>query len=174
MLTTEPIAFKLFSVSWLQLTEAYSVNSEMGVWKHTKLFSLNSMTKTTNYTAKIPLTVQLLKGKKFAHYSFPSFRLFHLVQTRLQLLPTSSPKNWKVIWNLTLSVQFSPPHLHKGQLPDPGKALPVKFATPGAQRVVKCLRFARREGDADVSVWSAHYHWLGSIERYVSMVVNTG
>ena len=42
------------------------------------------MTKT-NYAAKIPLTVQLLRKKKIhlANYHISSVQLFHLVQTRV-------------------------------------------------------------------------------------------
>ena len=54
---------KLFSVGWLPLTDTYSFNNEMGVWKRTILFSLYNKTKK-NDAAKIPLTVQLLKGKR--------------------------------------------------------------------------------------------------------------
>ena len=44
------------------------------------------------------------------------FKLFRLIQTRvLQLLATSAPE--KIIWDLTLPVQFSPPHAGKGQIP---------------------------------------------------------
>ena len=60
----------------------YSFNNEMGVWKHTILFSFYGMTKM-NYAAKIPLKVQLLKGKKNSHVAnccISSFKLFHLVQ----------------------------------------------------------------------------------------------
>ena len=49
------------------------------------------------------------------------------------------------IWNLTLPVQFSPPHAGKGQIPHtPGtedSQMPVVF--PGG-------------GDVEVSIWSAH------------------
>ena len=57
--------FKLFSVSRLPLTVTYSFNDEMGLQKRSILYSLYSMTKT-NYAAKLPLTVQLLKEKKKA------------------------------------------------------------------------------------------------------------
>ena len=43
--------------------KTYSLNSEPGVQKRTILYSLYSMTET-NYAAKIPLTVQFLKGIK--------------------------------------------------------------------------------------------------------------
>ena len=62
-------------------TEAYTFSNEMALWKYTILFSLYSVTKTTNYRAKIPL-----KGKKNSHLtccSTPSFKLFHLVETRV-------------------------------------------------------------------------------------------
>ena len=57
----------------------------MGVQKRTILYSLFSMTKT-NYAAKIPLTVHLLKAKKtqsLANCYISSLKLFHLVQTRV-------------------------------------------------------------------------------------------
>ena len=48
------------------------------------LYSLHSMTKT-NYAAKIPLTVQLLRKEKIhlANCHISSVQLFHLVQTRV-------------------------------------------------------------------------------------------
>ena len=41
----------------------------MGVQKRTMAYSLESMTKT-NYAAKIPSTVQLLKGEKTSHLAY--------------------------------------------------------------------------------------------------------
>ena len=65
--------------------KTYSLNIEPGVQKRTILYSLYSMTKTNN-AAKIPLTVQLLKGKKNSHSAncqISSFKVFHLGQTRV-------------------------------------------------------------------------------------------
>ena len=49
----------------------------------------------------------------------------------------------EIIWNLKTPVQFSPPRPGKGQIHHPGKALPVKFPTTRAQKIVKCPRISR-------------------------------
>ena len=63
------------------------------------------------------------KEKNLAHYSTFSFKLFHLVQTRVY----SCSRLRRQKTEKSFSVQFSTPHLHKGQLRHPGKALPLKF-----------------------------------------------
>ena len=75
------------------------------------------------------------------------FRLDRYINT----LATSAPEKE----NLALPVQFSPPHLGKGQIPTPGKALQIKFPTSRAQKMVKCPGFARGgggAGDVEVSI----------------------
>ena len=113
MYTYDCTYFKLFSAGWLPLIETHSSINEMGVWKHTILFSLYSVTKS-NCAAKILFTVQLLRGKKKLLSS--SFKLFHLVQIRIYSCKRLRGKK-KIIWNLLLPVQFSPFRQHKGQIP---------------------------------------------------------
>ena len=111
---------KLFSVGSLPLTETYSFKNEMGVWKHTTLFSFYSLTKT-NYTTKIRLTVQLLEGKKKSLTAI-SLPLKSTISSKYVFIPVSDSGPNKKNWNLPLPVQFSPPCRDKGQIPhSPGK-----------------------------------------------------
>ena len=73
--------------------------------------------------------------KQIAHKCYiSSFKLFHLIQTRvLWMLVTSAPGK-KIIWNLTLPVLFfPPPHAGKGQRGGGG-------------------------GDVELLIWWVHYH----------------
>ena len=103
------------------------------------LYSFHSMTKT-NYAAKIPLTVQLLRKKKIhlANCHISSVQLFHLVQTRVftGVSDFGRPQK-KHIWNLTIPAQFSTLDLGKCQIRLPKKVLPVNFPTPRTQKIVK-------------------------------------
>ena len=68
--------------------------------------------KNTNYAAKIPFTVQLLKGKKYsclANCYIPSFKFLHPVQILVYSCNDFGAKQKKLIWNLTLRVQFCRP-----------------------------------------------------------------
>ena len=58
-------------------------------------------------------------------------------------------------WNLTLPVQFSPPHPGKSEIPTLGTALKVKFPTPGAQVVVKSPGFVRWGRKGMLKFWFA-------------------
>ena len=109
------------------------------------LFLLYSITKT-NYAAKIPSTVQLLKRRnKTIHLancylsSISSKRVFIAVSD-------FGARKRNYLKPYTSIVQFSPPRPGKGQIHHPGKALPDKFPTPRAQKIVKSPRFFWLDG----------------------------
>ena len=80
-----------------------------------------------------------------------SFKLFQLAQTRVLWLLATWASEKKSFENWLFRFNFRHPTQAK-----------VKFPTPQAQTIVKCLRFAGRGGggDVEVSIWSAHKFML--------------
>ena len=151
---------KLFSVGWLPLTETYSFNNEMGLWKHTLLFSFYSMTKT-NYAAKIPLRVQLLKGKKTVTQLIDiSLPLNSSISSKHVFIAVSDFGEKKNHLKPYTSVQFSPPRQDKDRiLHSPG--------TESSQMPEVCP--VGGEGGVEVSIWlarkSSYHHLLRPTEE---------
>ena len=103
----------LFSVGWLPLTETYSCNNEIRVWKRPILFSTYSMTKT-DFAAKI-----LGTGKKPSHLAncYITFPLNSSILSKQVFKSVCDFSALKKSWNLTLLVQCSPLHPDKVQIP---------------------------------------------------------
>ena len=122
------------------------------MWKHTKLFLLYSITKT-NYAAKIPSTVQLLKERnKTSHLAncyISSFKLFYLFQARVhsyQRLWCSKKKSFETF---TSSSIFSTPPVQRSNSP-PREGLTCQFPhSPGTEN-------SQMPEGVEVSIWSAH------------------
>ena len=87
-----------------------------------------------------------------------SLPLVYSTSSKHVFIAVSNFSDRKKTWNLTLPVQFSPPHPGKSQIPTPGKALQIKFPSPRTQNIVKCPGFAGGGGGGNVelSIWSAH------------------
>ena len=105
------------------------------------------MTKK-NYVPKIPFTVQLLKEKKNSHLATAIFRpLNSSISSKYHIAVSDFGTKEKKKSLEMLHFQFNFPHPAKTK---------VKFPTPRAQKVVKCLRFARGGGggrrDVEVSI----------------------
>ena len=133
------------------------------------LYLFHSMTKT-NYAAKIPLTVQLLKKKKIhlAYCHISSLQLFHLVQTRVftGVSDFGARKKKKHIWNLTIPAQFSTLDLGKGQirLPQEGLARQLSHSPDTENSQIPLDYRGGRGGGVDVSIWLGYclvgLHWM--------------
>ena len=90
-------------------------------------------TKDKYELRKIPLTVQLLKGKKKHSLN----QLLYLFLETLPSRPNTCLKLWRLrrstksfIQNFEIPFIFSLPDLDKGKIPHPGRDSSVKFATP--------------------------------------------
>ena len=81
------------------------------------IFSFHSLTKTS-YAAKIPLTIQLLEGKKKKKTKGNKTKQSKKNKQTNSHLP-------KIILQLPLLVQIYPPHQYKGQVPHHGTEVKV-------------------------------------------------
>ena len=153
--------YKLFSVRWLPLTETYSCNNEIGVWKRTILFSTK-----TDFAAKVHGTVQLLIGKKPSHLAncYITFPLNSSILSKQVFKSVSdfSALALKKVENWHFNFNFPHPTQTKFKIPTPREAVPVNLPTPRAQKIVKCLRFTQDR-------WCWSFNLVGALhEDFIS------